>query len=79
MQVTVREAREIVALWYIGREEVLKWQEARKKEARKTGCVHTLLGRARTFPSTKDATPSHRNHIERAAINTPIQVLFLTI
>ncbi|KAI3673791.1 hypothetical protein L6452_39921 [Arctium lappa] len=72
-KVSVSEARETVARWYGGREEVLRWQEARKREARKTGCVYTLLGRARTFPSTKDASPSHRGHIERAAINTPVQ------
>lgn len=72
-KVSVNEARETVARWYGGREEVLRWQEARKKEARKIGCVYTLLGRARTFPSTKNAPPSHRGHIERAAINTPVQ------
>ncbi|KAI3711513.1 hypothetical protein L1987_70051 [Smallanthus sonchifolius] len=72
-KVSVNEARETVARWYSGREEVLRWQDARKKEARKIGCVYTLLGRARTFPSTKNATPSHRGHIERAAINTPVQ------
>nr|XP_043640219.1 DNA polymerase I B, chloroplastic/mitochondrial isoform X2 [Erigeron canadensis] len=72
-KVSVNEARETVARWYAGREEVLKWQEARKKEARTIGCVYTLLGRARTFPSTKTAGASHRGHIERAAINTPVQ------
>ncbi|KAI7753135.1 hypothetical protein M8C21_023412 [Ambrosia artemisiifolia] len=73
-KVSVNEAKETVNRWYSGREEVLRWQEARKKEARKIGCVYTLLGRARTFPSTKNATASHRGHIERAAINTPVQV-----
>ena len=77
MKVSVSEARETVARWYSDRAEVLKWQEARKQEARKIGCVYTLLGRARTFPSTKNASPSQRGHIERAAINTPVQVLFL--
>lgn len=77
MKVSVSEARETVARWYSDRAKVLKWQEARKQEARKIGCVYTLLGRARTFPSTKHASPSQRGHIERAAINTPVQVLFL--
>ncbi|GJY85511.1 DNA polymerase I B, chloroplastic/mitochondrial-like protein [Tanacetum coccineum] len=72
-KVSVSEARETVARWYSDRAEVLKWQEARKKEARRIGCVHTLLGRARTFPSTKDSSPGQRGHIERAAINTPVQ------
>ncbi|KAJ0047141.1 hypothetical protein Pint_04191 [Pistacia integerrima] len=72
-KVSVEEARETVDLWYSDRKEVLKWQEARKKEARKDGCVYTLLGRARHFPSFKSITRSQRNHIERAAINTPVQ------
>lgn len=54
---------------------MLTWQEARKKEARMEGCVYTLLGRARRFPSFKSVSRSQRNHIERAAINTPVQVL----
>ncbi|KAJ0500703.1 putative DNA-directed DNA polymerase [Helianthus annuus] len=52
-KVLVNESKETVKRWYNGREEVLRWQEARKKEARSIGCVYTLLGRARTFPSTK--------------------------
>ncbi|XP_048495908.1 DNA polymerase I A, chloroplastic/mitochondrial isoform X2 [Beta vulgaris subsp. vulgaris] len=72
-KVSVREARETVDLWYKERQEVLRWQEARKKEAAKIGCVHTLLGRARRFPSMAHASPPQRSHIERAAINTPVQ------
>lgn len=72
-KVSVNEASETVALWYNERKEVLKWQEARKKEARQSGCVHTLLGRARTFPSTEKATNAQKGHIDRAAINTPVQ------
>ena len=52
---------------------MLKWQEKRKEEARKDGCVRTLLGRARYFPSINGASYSQRGHIERAAINTPVQ------
>ena len=69
------EAKETVNLWYKERKEVLKWQQARKKEAREDGRVHTLLGRARVFPSLTDASSSLRGHVERAAINTPVQVL----
>uniref|UniRef100_A0A803LSZ9 DNA-directed DNA polymerase n=1 Tax=Chenopodium quinoa TaxID=63459 RepID=A0A803LSZ9_CHEQI len=72
-KVSVKEAKETVDLWYKERQEVLKWQEARKKEAAKRGCVHTLLGRARRFPSMAHASPPQRSHIERAAINTPVQ------
>uniref|UniRef100_A0A5B7BSS7 DNA-directed DNA polymerase n=1 Tax=Davidia involucrata TaxID=16924 RepID=A0A5B7BSS7_DAVIN len=72
-KVSVKEAKEIVDLWYKERKEVLKWQEERKKEAHKNNCVHTLLGRTRTFPSMSNASPSQKGHIERAAINTPVQ------
>jgi hypothetical protein len=74
-QVSVAEAKETVNLWYKERKEVLKWQQARKKEARENGRVYTLLGRARVFPSLTDASSSLRGHVERAAINTPVQVL----
>ncbi|XP_010060415.2 DNA polymerase I A, chloroplastic/mitochondrial [Eucalyptus grandis] len=72
-KVSVEEAKETVDLWYKERREVLHWQEKRKEEARKTGRVHTLLGRARQFPSLAHASRAHKNHVERAAINTPVQ------
>ncbi|CAK7338432.1 unnamed protein product [Dovyalis caffra] len=72
-KVSVAEAKETVNLWYKERKEVLKWQQARKKEAREDGRVHTLLGRARTFPLLTNASSSLRGHVERAAINTPVQ------
>ncbi|CAI0437155.1 unnamed protein product [Linum tenue] len=72
-KVSVEEAKETVDLWYRERQEVLKWQEARKQEANRTGCVHTLLGRARHFPNMKHMSRAQKNHIERAAINTPVQ------
>uniref|UniRef100_A0A2P2LDZ8 DNA-directed DNA polymerase n=3 Tax=Rhizophora mucronata TaxID=61149 RepID=A0A2P2LDZ8_RHIMU len=72
-KVSVEEAEETVNLWYKERQEVLKWQQARKEEAKKFGLVHTLLGRSRRFPLMKNASRAIRNHIERAAINTPVQ------
>ncbi|GAV68623.1 DNA_pol_A domain-containing protein/DNA_pol_A_exo1 domain-containing protein [Cephalotus follicularis] len=72
-KVSVKEARKTVDLWYNERKEVRTWQEARKNEAHKDGCVHTLLGRTRRFPSLANATNFHKGHIERAAINTPVQ------
>lgn len=72
-KVSVKEAKETVKLWYSGREEVLEWQEERKLEAQRTQRVHTLLGRARVFPSTRHATQYQKGHIDRAAINTPVQ------
>ena len=70
----MKEAKETVDLWYNDRKEVLKWQEERKKEARQRRCVHTLLGRARHFPSMDSVSNAQKGHIERAAINTPVQV-----
>lgn len=74
-QVSVKEAKKTVDLWYNDRKEVLKWQEERKKEAREVHCVYTLLGRTRRFPLMAQANTYQKGHIERAAINTPVQVL----
>ncbi|KAL1370407.1 hypothetical protein HN51_000676 [Arachis hypogaea] len=72
-KVSVKEAKKTVDLWYNDRKEVLKWQEERKKEALESSCVYTLLGRCRRFPSVDQATNYQKGHIERAAINTPVQ------
>ncbi|KAF3779395.1 DNA polymerase I [Nymphaea thermarum] len=72
-KVSIKEAKETVELWYKERQEVLKWQEERKNEAHKKHSVHTLLGRARRFPSLDNASSALKSHIERAAINTPVQ------
>ncbi|KAM7492692.1 hypothetical protein LguiA_035613 [Lonicera macranthoides] len=72
-KVSVKEAKETVDLWYNERKEVLNWQHDRKKQALRERKVYTLLGRARCFPSTDNATQSKKGHIERAAINTPVQ------
>ncbi|XP_042948696.1 DNA polymerase I B, chloroplastic/mitochondrial-like isoform X2 [Carya illinoinensis] len=72
-KVSVKEAKKTVDLWYSNRKEVLAWQEERKQEARDKQFVCTLLGRARRFPSMAHATTYQKGHIERAAINTPVQ------
>ncbi|KHN38292.1 DNA polymerase I [Glycine soja] len=72
-KVSVKEAKKTVDLWYNDRKEVLQWQEERKKEARVLHCVYTLLGRARRFPLMAQANTYQKGHIERAAINTPVQ------
>ncbi|KAG4964397.1 hypothetical protein JHK85_039372 [Glycine max] len=73
-KVSVKEAKKTVDLWYNDRKEVLQWQEERKKEARVLHCVYTLLGRARRFPLMAQANTYQKGHIERAAINTPVQM-----
>lgn len=73
-KVSVKEAKNTVDLWYNDRKEVLKWQQKRKKEAFEFGCVYTLLGRARRFPEIFLGRRNYyKGHIERAAINTPVQ------
>lgn len=72
-KVTVEEAKKTVNLWYNERKEVRRWQDLRMAEAEEKSCVRTLLGRARQFPSMKHATRAQKGHIERAAINTPVQ------
>ena len=46
-------------------------QKALAQEKRE---VYTLLGRSRRFPNMAHATSGQRGHIERAAINAPVQV-----
>ncbi|KAJ0975125.1 hypothetical protein J5N97_017090 [Dioscorea zingiberensis] len=72
-KVSVADAKKTVDLWYNDRKEVLKWQKARKAQAAEKQLVYTLLGRARRFPPISKATNAQKGHIERAAINTPVQ------
>lgn len=77
-QVSIQEAKRTVDLWYKERQEVLQWQESQKDQALGEHCVRTLLGRYRHFPSVSHASKAQRGHIERAAINTPVQVLYFS-
>lgn len=73
-QVSLDEAKATVELWYSDRQEVRNWQQQRIREAFDTHHVHTLLGRTRHFPDVRSSSRLIRGHIERAAINTPVQV-----
>ncbi|XP_066325902.1 DNA polymerase I A, chloroplastic-like [Miscanthus floridulus] len=72
-KVSVKEARDTLKLWYGDRKEVLAWQKSQKKLAREQCEVYTLLGRSRHFPNLTQFGPGQRGHIERAAINAPVQ------
>nr|PNR49997.1 hypothetical protein PHYPA_011894 [Physcomitrium patens] len=72
-KVNLADAKATVDLWYSDRPEVLAWQMERKREAHETLCVHTLLGRARHLPNVNSSNSLVRSHMERAAINTPVQ------
>jgi DNA polymerase-1 len=74
-QVSVKEARDTLKLWYRDRKEVLAWQKSQKKLAREKCEVYTLLGRSRHFPNLTQFDPGQQGHIDRAAINAPVQVL----
>lgn len=73
-QVSVKEARDTLKLWYRDRKEVLAWQKRQKELAHEKCEVYTLLGRSRRFPNPAHVRSSQRGHIERAAINAPVQV-----
>ncbi|XP_038973141.1 DNA polymerase I A, chloroplastic-like [Phoenix dactylifera] len=72
-KVSTKEAKKTVKLWYDDRKEVLRWQEECKRQAWEHGCVYTLLGRRRCFPPMTHASHGQKGHMERAAINTPVQ------
>lgn len=58
--------------WYADRPEVLRWQQQTKANAHKYGYTRTLMGRYRKLQGIR-GPPRIRSHLERAAINTPIQ------
>ncbi|KAL6871429.1 hypothetical protein ACP4OV_014258 [Aristida adscensionis] len=72
-EVYVKEASDILKLWYRDRKEVLAWQKSQKKLAREKCEVYTLFRRSRHFPNLTQCDPDQRGHIERAAINAPVQ------
>ncbi|CAL5003786.1 unnamed protein product [Urochloa decumbens] len=72
-KVSVKEARDTLKLWYGDRKEVLAWQKRQKKLAHEKCEVYTLLGRSRHFPNLTQFSLGQRGHIERAAINAPVQ------
>ena len=71
--VSIGEAKRMVTAWYADRPEVLQWQEATRASARETGHTRTLMGRYRELPGIRGKSAAARAHMERAAINTPIQ------
>ncbi|KAK3122846.1 hypothetical protein QOZ80_8AG0619190 [Eleusine coracana subsp. coracana] len=72
-KVSVKEARHTLKLWYRDRKEVSAWQKRQKELAHEKCEVYTLLGRSRRFPNPAHVRSSQRGHIERAAINAPVQ------
>ncbi|QDZ19172.1 DNA polymerase I [Chloropicon primus] len=72
-KVSLREADETLNRWYRDRPEVKTWQDERIVEAHQLKSVRTLLGRQRHLHQINSRNSGVRKHLERAAINTPIQ------
>ena len=72
--VTRDEAKAMLDAWYADRPEVLKWQRETIARAHRTGNTRTLIGRYRNLDGIFDGNRALVSHLERAAINTPIQV-----
>jgi len=73
LKVSKKEARDTLKLWYRDRQEVLAWQKSQKKLVLEKCEVYTLLGRSRHFRNLTRFDRDKRGHIERAAINAPVQ------
>ncbi len=71
--VTVGEARAMLDAWYADRPEVREWQQQTIRRAHETGWTRTLMGRYRQLQGIKGGSRAVVAHLERAAINTPIQ------
>ena len=59
--------------WYADRPEVRKWQADTIKTAHDKEWTRTLMGRYRLLPQINAGNRALTAHLERAAINTPIQ------
>jgi DNA polymerase-1 len=71
--VTVQEAKAMLDAWYADRPEVREWQHNTIAAAHKYGWTRTLMGRYRQLNGIQDGPRATVAHLERAAINTPIQ------
>eukprot|EP00667_Euglena_gracilis_P001869 EG_transcript_1869 len=71
--VTEDDARDLLDKWYKARPEVREWQNNTIEYAHKFKMSRTLMGRYRRLPEIDGPSRPMRRHLERAAINTPIQ------
>ena len=70
---TVEDAERTLRAWYADRPEVQAWQQRTVAEAHRSGYSRTLMGRYRLLRGINGRDRGLRSHMERAAINTPIQ------
>jgi len=71
--VTTSEARAMLDAWYSDRPEVRRWQADTIRTAHDKGWTRTLMGRYRLLSGINGGNRAVSAHLERAAINTPIQ------
>jgi len=67
------EAAQFIAAYFEKYAKVKQYLEATKEQARKTGCVQTILGRRRFIPEINSSNRQIREGAERMAINMPVQ------
>ena len=70
---STEQARAMLDAWYADRPEVQRWQQQTIARAHETGSTRTLLGRYRSLKGIDSGNRALVSHLERAAINTPIQ------
>jgi DNA polymerase-1 len=58
--VSIKEAKETVDMWFADRPEVLEWQKRTIEEGRRTGVTRTLMGRYRPLHGINDKKPTAR-------------------
>ena len=73
LSIPAEEAQAHIQRYFERYPGVKRWIEKTLEEARKTGCVRTLLGRIRYLPEIQSPNGSVRGFAERVAMNTPIQ------
>jgi DNA polymerase-1 len=71
--VSVAEARAMLDAWYEDRPEVQRWQRETIETAHRNCWTRTLMGRYRSLSEINGNNRAVSAHLERAAINTPIQ------
>jgi DNA polymerase I len=67
------EARKVIDDYFATYKGIRAYMDRIPAEAREKGCVTTMFGRKRYFPSIRDRNFAVRSRAEREAINMPIQ------
>ncbi|CAD7957605.1 unnamed protein product [Amoebophrya sp. A120] len=73
LDVSTKEAEEVIEKWYHFKPEVIKWKRQIEKHMRRRKKTASLFGRNRMLPHILHHEVKHRLHSERAGINHKIQ------